>query len=58
MGPAQVAALVAVGAAALSLVATLGAYLYVRFTQHRRGGPGEPAPRAGGPPAPKDAAGP
>lgn len=32
----QVLAILAVGAAAVSLVAGGGAYLYIRFTQHRR----------------------
>lgn len=36
----QVLAVIAVGAAALSLVAGLGVYLYVRFTQHRWKPPG------------------
>jgi hypothetical protein len=32
----QVAALLAVGAAAVSFVAGVGTYLYIRFTQQRR----------------------
>lgn len=31
-----VAAVLAVGAAAVGVVAGVGAYLYIRFTQHRR----------------------
>ncbi|HWR98285.1 MAG TPA: hypothetical protein VN317_07650 [Candidatus Methanoperedens sp.] len=34
----RIAAILAVGTAALSLVAGLGTYLYIRFTQHRRKG--------------------
>ena len=40
----QVLAVLAVGAAGVSLVAGLGAYLYVRFTQHRRKPPGAAGP--------------
>jgi hypothetical protein len=32
----QALAILAVGAAAVSLVAGIGTYLYIRFTQHRR----------------------
>jgi len=36
----QAAAIIAVGAAAVSFVAGLGTYLYIRFTQHRGNPPG------------------
>lgn len=46
----QVLAVIAAGAAAVSLVAGLGVYLYVRFTQHRwkPPGSGERPPDASG----------
>lgn len=49
----QVIAVIAVGAAAVSLVAGLGVYLYVRFTQHRwkpPGGEERPPGPSGDPP--------
>jgi hypothetical protein len=51
MGVAQAAALLATGAAAVSFVAGLGTYLYIRFTQHRRPA-ADGAPPDGHPPAP------
>jgi hypothetical protein len=36
----QAAAIVATGAAAVALVAGIGTYLYIRFTQHRSHPPG------------------
>lgn len=53
-GPAQIAAIIAVGAAAASLVAGLGTYLYIRFTQHRTKDTGD-APSPGGQPRPSPA---
>jgi hypothetical protein len=44
-GVAQAAAVVAVGAAALSLVAGLGTYLYIRFTQGDKRSPADGGPR-------------
>lgn len=43
----QAALVLAVAAAGVAFVAGTGAYLYVRFTQHRRKPPGgkEPPPR-------------
>lgn len=50
----QVAAALAVGAAAVAFVAGVGTYLYIRFTQHRRKPPDadEPPPPPVGLPAP------
>jgi hypothetical protein len=53
MGVAQAAALLATGAAAVSLVAGLGTYLYLRFTQQRRRPPSGSAQPGGPPPAPE-----
>jgi len=53
LAAAQAAAVMAVGAAAVSFVAGLGAYLFIRFTQHRAPGPGAAGPRAGQPSSPK-----
>ena len=39
---AQAGALLAVGAAAVSLVAGIGTYLYIRFTQQRKRPPEDP----------------
>ena len=53
----QIAAVAAVGAAGIFLAASLGTYLFVRFTQHRRKGQraeGAPDKRA---PAPEDTQG-
>ena len=50
----QAAAIVATGAAAVALVAGIGTYLYIRFTQHRRNPPGaggKPPAGAGGAPS-------
>lgn len=52
MGVAQAAALLATGAAAVSFVAGLGTYLYIRFTQHRRRPPCGGAQPGGHPPLP------